>query len=204
MILEAKSYILKRMTESLNFVFFGIVGSGKGTQARLLMDYLKEKTGTESLYVGTGDEFRKLLGSGSLTAEIVRKYLERGELAPDFLTTTMFANVLQEGLAPEKHLVADGYPRTIGQSKDFEEMMKFYKRNQIKIIDVEVSEAEAIKRNMLRGRHDDTKEGLALRIDRYKNKVIPSMNYFAEKEGYEIYKINGEQTAEEVHKEIIC
>ncbi len=35
------------------------------------------------------------------------------------------------------------------------------------------------------------------------NKVVPSMNYFKGKEGYELYTINGEQSPEDVHKEII-
>ena len=66
-----------------------------------------------------------------------------------------------------------------------------------------LSEEEAMKRNLLRGRADDTEEGLRKRFNEYKNNVLPAMNYFKEKEGYEIYTINGEQTIEEVHKEII-
>jgi len=82
-------------------------------------------------------------------------------------------------------------------------MMKFYKRNDIKVIYIEVGKEEAIKRMMLRGRHDDTKEGIAKRFDEYKNNVIPAMNYFKDKKDYTIYTINGEQSVEDVHKDII-
>jgi len=85
----------------------------------------------------------------------------------------------------------------------FEEMMKFFKRDAIKIIYIELSEEEATKRNLLRGRHDDTKEGLTKRFNEYKNKVVPAMDYFKDKEGYEIHTINGEQSIEDVHKDII-
>ena len=103
----------------------------------------------------------------------------------------------------EKHLFADGYPRTVAQSESFETMMNFFKRENIKIIYIELSKEEAMKRNLLRGRADDTEEGLSRRFDEYINNVIPSMEYFKEKEGYEIYTINGEQTIEEVHSDII-
>jgi adenylate kinase family enzyme len=115
----------------------------------------------------------------------------------------MVANILSSSLSPEKSLIADGYPRTIDQSKIFEGMMKFFKRNDVKIIYIELSEEEAMKRNLLRGRADDTKEGLAKRFNEYINKVTPAMNYFKDKENYKIYTINGEQSVDDVHKDII-
>jgi len=185
------------------FVFFGQVGSGKGTQVKLLMDFLKTKDEKESVYAGTGEEFRKLMNSQNYTARMVKDIILKGELQPDFLTTSIFTNILINSLNEEKHLFADGYPRTIFQSQSFEDMMKFYKRGNIKIIYIEVGKEEALKRNLLRARHDDTEEGLAKRFNEYVNNVIPAMNYFKDKEKYEIYTINGEQSVEDVHKDII-
>lgn len=189
--------------ETQTFVFFGQVGSGKGTQVKLLMDYLKNKQGQESVYAGTGDGFRKLLETNNYTASLVKDSMLRGELQPDFLTTSLFTNILVSSLDDKKHLFADGYPRTVAQSESFETMMNFFKRDNIKIIYIELSKEEAMKRNLLRGREDDTEEGLSRRFDEYINNVIPSMEYFKEKEGYEIYTINGEQSIEEVHNDII-
>lgn len=185
------------------FVFFGQVGSGKGTQVKLLLDFLKGRDGRESVYAGTGDGFRKLIETDNYTAGLVKEYVHNGVLVPDFLTDAVFVNILIPNLSSEKNLIADGYPRTSSQSIVFEEMMKFFKRDEIKIIYIELSEEEAMKRNLLRGRHDDTKEGLIKRFNEYKNKVVPAMNYFKDKEGYEIHTINGEQSIEDVHKDII-
>ena len=190
--------------ETQTFVFFGQVGSGKGTQVELLMDYLKNKDASkEIVYGGTGEEFRKMLVSDNYTAKLIKESMNRGELLPDFLTTSLFTNILISSLDDQKHLVADGYPRTVLQSENFEQIMEFFKRDNVKIIYIELSEAEAMKRNLLRGRADDTEEGLKKRFHEYENKVIPAMDYFKGKAGYQILTINGEQSIEDVHKDII-
>ena len=189
--------------QSQTFIFFGIVGSGKGTQVKLLMDFFKNKNLGETLYAGTGDEYRKLINSGSYTGNIVKDSLTRGELQPNFLTTTLFSNILVSFLADEKHLIADGYPRTVVTTESFFEMMKFFGRKDVKIIYIELGKEEAVKRLKLRARHDDTDEGIAKRFDEYMNNVIPAMNYFKDKVGYTIYIINGEQGIDDVHKDII-
>lgn len=189
--------------QSQTFVFFGIVGSGKGTQVKLLTDFLKNKDGLESVYAGTGESFRQMVGSGSYVGELIKESMTKGVLISDFLTNAIFTNILTSSLTSEKHLIADGYPRTLAQSQVFEEMMKFFKRDNVKIIYIEVGKEEAMKRNLLRGRNDDTEAGIAKRFDEYVNNVIPAMNYFNGKENYTIYTINGEQSVENVHKDII-
>lgn len=186
-----------------NFVFFGIVGSGKGTQVKLLMDFLKAKDGKDIVYAYPGNEYRKLVESGSYIGSLVKDVMNAGSLLPDFLTDSIFTDILISGLNVDKHLIADGYPRTVVQSETFDAIIKFFKRGKVKIVYIELNEEEAVKRNMARGRADDTKEGLAKRFNEYKNNVIPAMNYFKDKEDYEIYSINGEQSIEDVHKDII-
>lgn len=100
-------------------------------------------------------------------------------------------------------MIADGYPRAVDQSMSFEKMMAFYKRKDIKIIYIEIGKEEAKKRNLLRGRADDTEQSLAKRFDDYINNVIPAMNYFKGKDGYTLLAINGEQSIENVHRDII-
>jgi len=186
------------------FIFFGIVGSGKGTQVELLDKYLKEHNISDDVvFTSTGAEFRKLIENNSYTSSKVKTIIEKGFLQPNFLTISLFTNILVRDLKENSTLIADGFPRTIEQSESFDNMMKFYGRKEVSIIYIEISKDEAIRRMKLRGRSDDTDIGIANRFDEYVNNVIPSMDYFKGKPGYTIHKINGEQSKEDVHKDII-
>jgi len=185
------------------FVFFGIVGSGKGTQANLLENFLKARDGRELVYISSGNEYRKMLENNTETSALVKATMNQGKLLPDFLTNSVFANVLINNLSKEKHLIADGYPRSIGQAVCFEQIVEFYQRGEVSIIYIELGKEEAVKRMKLRGRADDTDEGIAKRFEEYVNNVIPAMNHFEAKEKHTIYKINGEQSIEKVHQDII-
>ena len=157
----------------------------------------------QTLNILTLKKFLIYCYGGSCRATKVKTIIEKGFLQPNFLTISLFSNILISGLKENSTLITDGYPRTIPQSEAFDSMMKFYGRTDVKIIYIELGKEEAIKRMKLRGRSDDTDEGIANRFDEYINNVIPSMNYFKDKEGYSIYTINGNQTIQEVHQEII-
>ncbi len=185
------------------FVFFGMFGSGKGTQIKLLMEYLKSKYHKEVVYAGTGEGLRNLLSLENDTSTVVKDYMMRGELIPDFLVTSLVTNTFISNLTPDKVIFMDGYPRTVAQAGVFESMMKFFNRNNIKFIYIELSKEEAVRRNSLRGRADDTLDSFNKRYEEHVNNEILAMSYFENKEGYEVFKINGEKSIEEVHKDII-
>lgn len=192
------------MNKPQTFVFFGIVGSGKGTQVELLIKYLKEnKISDDIALASTGSEFRRIIESGSYTGKIIKERVEKGYLQPDFLTISLFTNVLESRMNENTCFITDGFPRTIIQSEAFLNAMDFYNRESTHIIYIELGKEEATKRMILRGRSDDTEEGIAKRFDEYINKVIPSMNYFKDKKGYILHTINGNQSIEEVHSDII-
>lgn len=193
-----------RTMQDHTYVIFGIAGSGKGTQMELLKKFIEERDKRETVYVYPGGEYRKLLSADTYTSNLVRESMNKGHLQPNFLTNAIVTDILKNSFTPEKNLIIDGYPRTVNQSETFEEMMKFYQRDNIKIIYIEVGKEEAMRRNLARARADDTKEGIEKRFDEYVNNVVPAMNYFVSKSDYEIFKINGEQTIEEVHRDIIA
>lgn len=191
------------MEQAKTFVFFGIAGAGKGTQIELLQKYLLAKDGKELVYAGTGVGFRALTSTDSFVARQIKETLDRGELMPDFFATSIIASVLSKDLSDTKHLIADGYPRTVRQVDEFMDMMRFFKRENVHVVYIEISKDESIKRNLLRGRSDDTEEGLNKRYDEYLSNVVPAIEYMQKKSGCVFHKINGEQSVEDVHRAII-
>ncbi len=184
------------------YVFFGIVGAGKGTQVDLLKKLLTEQDPNRKIvYAYPGNEYRKLTAGESYTGSIVKAKLERGELQPDFLTVSVFTDILIRELTSDCHLIADGYPRTLVQEEAFVAAMDFYKRESVEVVYIEVSKDEVTKRMKLRNRSDDTDEGIARRFSEYENHVIPAMEAM-EKNGYKFHKIHGEQSIEAVHEDI--
>jgi len=186
------------------FVFFGLAGSGKGTQVEELKKYLLKNDNREVIYISPGFEYRKLISDpNDYTGSFVRDSLNRGELQPFFLTSWTFTNKLVNEIGPDKYIVCDGFPRDIRQSQIFEEAMNFYQIKEINIIYIEVGIKEAKSRIFARNREDDTEEGIKQRNKEYNDNVLPAMEYFRDKENYKIHKINGEQSPIDVHRDII-
>lgn len=184
------------------YVFFGIVGAGKGTQIELLNKLLAEREpGRKIVYAYPGAEYRTITNSGSYTGSLVRAKLERGELQPNFLTVTVFSSILVHEMTEDCHVIADGYPRTLEQVDAFLAAMEFYGRSNVEIVYIEVSKEEVIRRMKLRGRSDDTDEGIERRFFEYETNVVPSMKEL-EAKGCKLYTINGEQSVEAVHEDI--
>ncbi len=195
--------IVPPMEAPKTYVFFGIVGAGKGTQVDLLMKLLAAKDSRKIVYAYPGSEYRALTSGESFTGSIVKAKLERGELQPDFLTVGVFTNILVRDLTADAHLIADGYPRTLAQEEAFVAAMDFYGRENVEIVYIEVSKDEVIARMKLRGRSDDTDDGITRRFYEYETNVIPAMQMLKEHAGYKLHTINGAQSIEAVHADIV-
>lgn len=188
--------------EGKTFIFFGIFGSGKGTQSKLLMDYVSKK-GKEVLYMGTGDGLRRLASSESYSSSLIRSYMDQGKLIPDFLVTSIITENLLQSFSKEKNLFFDGFPRTKEQSETLDQIFNFFEIKDINLIYIKINRDEAVTRNKIRGREDDTEEVFMQRYEEHVNKEIPALNYFKEKEMCTLHEINGEQPIDKVHEDII-
>lgn len=186
-------------------VFIGSSGSGKGTQITLLKEYIKEHySETKILHYDSGAHFRSFVERDGYTSQQMSDILGRGELAPDFITGWLLVDELVTKLTPEKMLILDGFPRTISQALMFDSAVQYYKREGVKIINIEVSDDEVRRRMIARGRDDDKNTDIIeKRIAWYKDNVIPVVNHFRENDTYSVIDINGEQSVDDVFTSII-
>lgn len=188
--------------DSKAFVFFGRSGCGKGTQAKLLAEYLKEK-GREVLYVETGSSFRELAKEENLTGKNILNIIKDGHLIPVFLPIWIWTGFMIKNFTGKEDMILDGVCRRFEESVALDSAFDFYKIEKPSIILMNVSKEWSYTRMMERKRADDTPEKIQNRLSWYERDVIPSIEYFKNKPKFNFIEINGEQSIEDVHKDII-
>lgn len=189
-------------TPSRAYILFGRSGSGKGTQAELLIRHLEQHQ-QPVLYIETGVEFRSFINQDNFTSQRTKAALERGELLPVWLPVWLWAEKIVRGFDGTQTLVLDGLARRMTEAPVVDSALKFYGIKDCKVIHINVSRIEAKNRLMSRGRPDDTEEEkIQRRLDWYDRDVLDVMDYFADKKGYEFIDINGEQPVEDVFNDI--
>jgi adenylate kinase len=158
-----------------DIVLFGMPGSGKGTQAELLLEKFKGQLG----YLSTGEVFRALTSQKNGIGDYVKDRMESGLLINDDITVHLFEAFLCAVNDEKKHMLLDGYPRTIYQLERFLETEKNNNREVIGIF-FKLDNEEAIQRMLLRGRAWETREVLEVRIQEYYAKTQPLLDAFAQ------------------------
>ena len=192
------------MTTPETFIFFGPSGSGKGTQAKLLISELKKREpDRQVLYIETGQKFREFSEEASFTAQETKKIMQSGGLLPEFLPVWIWSEYLVRHVSGEEHMVLDGLARRPHEALILDSAMRFYKREAPFVISIEVPREVAAERLRNRQRGDDTKLDIEKRLDWYNENVLPAINFFKDNSYYKFLAINGEREIDEVHKEIL-
>ena len=188
-------------------IFIGRSGCGKGTQAGLLKNRIADldPDNRQILYVETGDHYRSFVRSKSFSAKLANDMYEKGELAPDFIGCWLWGNVLIEELEENMHLVFDGASRSLLEAQVLTSALKFYKRDKPTVIYIDVSNKWSDERLLARGRQDDSSlSKINKRLKWFDDEVMPAIEYFRTNPLYRFLEINGEQSAEKVHADIIA
>ena len=190
--------------QPISVLFFGSQGAGKGTQVKMLMDYLQSKSDQKIIMIDMGQELRNLRDSGTVTGKLTGEVIDAGHRMPDFMPTYLQTKKLVDNLnTGNEHIVADGLARGPDQTRAFDDMMLFFKRHDLQIISIELSEGSVVKRLLARGRNDDTEEGIRNRLGWYKTDVLPQLEMLKQR-GRVVHAIDGEPDPETIHKSILA
>lgn len=185
------------------FIFFGKSGSGKGTQAELLREYVVKNKGIEPLYIETGQKFRNFIESDTYSSSLTRDVMSKGGLMPVFMPIWIWSTDLVENFDGKRDLILDGLCRRPDEAPVLDSAIKFYNLSKPFVFHIKTSDEWAFARLKSRGRSDDSDEYIKSRISWFEWNVRPSMAYFYDNPDYNFFEINGEQSVEEVHKEIL-
>jgi adenylate kinase len=123
----------------MRIVLLGGPGSGKGTQAKKLID----KLGVPQ--ISTGDIFRAALKEGTPMGLKAKTFMDKGELVPD----DVVIGVVQERLSkPDlgKGYMLDGFPRTLPQAEALDKMLQSLGQSIDHAVLVDVPDEELVGR----------------------------------------------------------
>jgi adenylate kinase len=123
----------------MRIVLLGGPGSGKGTQAKKLID----KIGVPQ--ISTGDIFRAALKEGTPMGLKAKTYMDKGELVPD----DVVIGVVEERLTKpdlDKGYMLDGFPRTLPQAQALDKILTKQTKSIDHAILVDVPDQELVAR----------------------------------------------------------
>lgn len=186
-------------------VLIGPSGCGKGTQATKLKQYIEAKdTEHPTRYFQTGEKFREFMEGDGYIQKKVKLAQQAGKLMPSFLPIVMWGELFIEQVTGDDHIICDGFPRRSEESPLLHSALEFMERENPTVISFELEDEVIIERLVNgRKRFDDTPEKVAERLKWFKRDVSLAIKFFEEHSYYTVTHINGNQTPDEVHADIL-
>lgn len=162
-------------------ILFGLAGSGKGTQGRILSEIFGWK------WFSVGEILRQ-------TGKYEDK-LKAGELIPDEDVIKLMNEQIEKAEQEGFDAILDGYPRDVKQAE-------YLVNNMLEKIDgaivLDVPKDELLQRLALRGRNDDKKMDSVEQRFAVFDKNIEEMKKIFDNNGILVEHVNGVGTVEEV------
>lgn len=159
-------------------------------------------------HISTGEIFRKEYQRGTELGEEAYGWWGKGHWVPDELTLKVLEPYLEE---TDKGFILDAFPRTVGQCSLLDDYLSSRGGKLDRVILVDVSDEEAVKRLLLRAKIDIKEKGKARvdedeeivreRLKSYRQTIASILAFYEEKGILE--RVDGERPIEEIHKDIL-
>lgn len=203
----------------MDLILFGRQGSGKGTQAKKLVD----EHGYQMFAMST--ELKKVIKNGSPLGQKIKTTIDAGNLVADDLIMQIVETQLNS-LPSSTPLIYDGIPRTLTQKNTFEEILNKQNRSALGLL-FHISDETAKKRMLSRKicsqcnlpadptktlthcehcggelitRADDTPEAIEKRLSLYTTETEPVIQWYTDHN--RLITIDGTQSIPAVNTEV--
>ena len=191
-----------KIERPMTVVFFGIQGSGKGTQAMLLEEFLVRNSDENVLRLEMGERLRGFAAGSGEANKRVNTVMSGGGLLPAFIPSHIMTSFFLNEFTGCEHLILDGVARRIEQASILDDALSFYDRLDYQIISLQLSEEEAKRRMQLRHRDDDAEEKIRKRFEWYKSETLPALDEL-NRRGRTTHLVDGHPSIEDIHQKVL-
>jgi adenylate kinase len=162
----------------MRIVLLGPPGSGKGTQAAMLVEHLGIP------HISTGAMLRGAAKKGTELGLKAKELTDLGELVPDDVMLGILEDRLHQDDVKEGFIL-DGYPRNLAQAESLEEVLAKLgtPADEAILIDIDFEQIidRIAKRALKEGRADDTEETVRHRLQVYEEQTAPVADFYEQK-----------------------
>jgi len=181
----------------VNIILIGPPGSGKGTQAKFLVEKLN------NFQVSTGDMLREEIKNNTEIGKKIINNMNDGKYVEDEIVNKLLEKVIFDSKKINK-LIFDGYPRTINQAKNLEILLHKSSQKLDYIFFLNVNKETIIKRiekrKILEKRSDDDANTILKRYDRYMEITKPVLDYYSKNPNF--HEVDGSMKISEISSKI--
>ena len=181
----------------VNIIIFGPPGAGKGTQAKFLVKKFN------SFQISTGDILREEINKDTDIGKKIINNMNHGKFVDDKIVNKILEKIIFDKDKKNK-LIFDGYPRTINQAKNLENLLEKSDQKLDYIFFLNVSKDSIIKRikkrKILEKRTDDDFETILKRYDTYMIVTKPVLDYYSKNQNF--HEIDGSKEINDISGKI--
>ena len=181
----------------MNIVIFGPPGAGKGTQSKFIVNEFN------LIQLSTGDLLRNEIKNKTPLGSEISSILNSGELVSDKIVGNLIEKFISNDNYKNK-IIFDGYPRTLNQAKNLDDLLTKYKQKIDIVLKLSVS-LETVKKRILERqiqekRADDKEEIAIKRYETYEKNIRPVIDFY--KQSNLLKLVKGEASISEINVEI--
>ena len=183
--------------KQIRAIMFGPPGAGKGTQSKLISDWLSVP------HISTGAILRREMADATEMGKLAQEFVSKGELVPDNVLIEMMKSSLDSDRCPQGWIL-DGFPRTLAQARFLDVLLAELSQKLDIVLFLDVSSdlvvERLLKRAELEGRADDNEDTIRNRLSVYENQTLPVLRFYDEKDV--LIKIDGGRSLDEVTRDV--